>query len=369
MIHRAFFLGFMDNNRFIKRAFRLALRGRGSVSPNPHVGAIIVSPDGRILAEGWHRKFGGHHAEVDALSQLPQGAARGATLFVTLEPCAHYNHTPPCTDAIIKAGIGHVFAVTADPNPRVNGKGFEKLRQAGIETQLIGDPREAREINRGFFSWMERGRAWCEAKIALSIDGKMAALDGMSKWISGEKSRRLAHTLRADLDAVLVGGGTVAADDPELTVRMVRGKNPARIVLSSQIGIPIESKLFKSAGDIRTILIGNPSRQTALNENIEVLKISENSTGEIDPLLILQKLPENGILSVLVEGGAGVLSSFMKAGVLDRITVAYSPSIIGSGISPFERFQPVSWQSRPFYRLESIRKLEEDVIVRYGRRD
>ncbi len=356
----------MYDIRFIRRACQLALRGRGSVSPNPRVGAVIVGEDGRILSEGWHRKFGGVHAEVDALSRLPEGAARGASLYVNLEPCAHHHHTPPCADAIIHAGITHVYSVTLDPYPKVNGKGFERLRGAGVKVDLIGDPRIGREINRGFFTWLEKGRAWCEAKIALSIDGKMADTSGMSKWISGEKSRRLAHKLRADLDAVLVGAGTVLADDPELTVRMIKARNPARVILSSKNGFPPRSKLALSAKNTRTIHIRSDGGASL--PNVEEVNLPPRSDGSIDPIIILKKLPEIKILSVLIEGGSAVLSSFMEAGVIDRITVAYSPSVIGSGISPFEKFVPPSWMDRPVYRIESVRKLGEDVIVRYGRR-
>ncbi len=355
----------MDSNRFIKRAFQLALRGRGAVSPNPRVGAVVVRADGKVLAEGWHRRYRSAHAEVDALSSLPEGAAKGASLFVTLEPCAHHHHTPPCTDAIIDAGIKRVFSVTRDPYSKVNGRGFEALVKAGIEVQMVGDPRVAREINRGFFCSVEQGRAWCEAKIALSIDGKIADVNGVSKWISGEKSRKLAHKLRADLDAVLVGGGTVAVDDPELTVRMVKGPNPVRLILSTSKGIPTSSKLAESAAGIRTILLSTKPVQTP--PNIELVVLPENEINRIDPLDVLQKLPSLGILSVLVEGGAEVLSSFMEAGVVDRITVAYSPSVIGKGKSPFEKFQPISWFERPYYHVESVRREGEDVIVRYGR--
>ncbi len=362
------FWGEMDSDRFIRRAFQLALRGRGAVSPNPRVGALIVSETGSILSEGWHRKFGGPHAELDALDRLPEGAAQGASLYVTLEPCSYHNHTPPCTDAIIQAGIKRIYSVTRDPNPKVNGRGFDQLRRAGLDVRVIGDPLLGREVNRGFFTWMEQGRAWCEAKIALSIDGKMADHSGMSKWISGEKSRRLAHKLRADLDAVLVGGGTVRADDPELTVRMVKGSNPARIVLSPECGISPGSKLALSARDIRTICIINDLNNVSLPDNIEVVALPAGNDGLIDPLVILKKLPELGLLSALLEGGAGVLSSFMTAGVIDRITVAYSPSIIGRGKSPFEQFLPNSWADRPVYRAESVRRLGEDVIVQYGRR-
>jgi len=362
-----FVLGLMDHDRYIERAFQLALLGRGSVSPNPRVGALVVDENGKILAEGWHKRFGGPHAEVEALSQLTDGKAAGKSLYVTLEPCAHHHHTPPCTDAIIKAGIKKVFASSIDPYPQVNGKGFEKLRKTGIEVTIVGSSSYAREINRGFFTWVEKGRAWCEAKIALSLDGKMAGADGTSKWISGEKSRRLAHRLRSDLDAVLVGSGTVKSDNPELTVRTVKGPNPVRLILGKGDSIPASSKLALSAGSVRTLMIHSDTLSPP--DGVVDLKIEADSSGKIDPLAILKKLPEIGILSVLIEGGAGVLSSFMTADVIDRITIAYSPSVIGTGISPFEQFVPASWMDRPFYHVESSRRLGDDVIVQYSRRE
>lgn len=352
------------DHTFLKRALKIAARGRGSVSPNPLVGAVLVGANGQPISVGWHSLFGGDHAEIVAIQNAPMGSTAGATLYVNLEPCCHQGKTPPCTEAILKAGIKRVIAATLDPNPLVNGKGFALLSEAGVEVVSSVRVNPARKLNRGYFSVVERGRAWCTAKIALSLDGKMANRQGVSKWISGAASRKLAHKLRAEHDGVLVGAGTVANDDPELTVRAVRGPNPTRVILLATRSIPAGSKIAMSASQVRTIVVLPEGRACQVPSGIDRLELPLES-GKISPKTLLERLPSVGVCSLLVEGGAGVLSSFAEAGVIDELMIAYAPSIIGAGLSPFEQFLPKAWEARPQFQIESTRRYGEDVVVTY----
>ncbi len=353
--------------KMMQRAVYLARKGHGSVSPNPKVGAVIISPDGLVIGEGYHQRYGDLHAEAAAIKACADKNLEGATLFVNLEPCCHHGKTPPCTDAIIERRIGEVIIATLDPNPKMNGKGVEKLREAGIKVELGILEDEARYLNRGYLSCRLRNRAWCAVKVAVSLDGRIADPTGQSKWITGYKARRLAHELRADHDGIMVGGGTVRFDNPELTVRSVPGVNPVRIVLSPHFGIPADSKLARSSEKVRTILITGGSEESPVGDikSIEVIRMPQRADGTIDPVDILQELPKHGILSLLIEGGATVLSSFMSAGIIDEIYVGIAPSVIGKGISPFDTFSPESWDLRPRYITHSVERLGDDVVVRY----
>lgn len=353
----------------MRRALKLAQRGRGAVSPNPRVGAVIVASEGTILGKGYHRKFGDLHAEAAALATCREKDISGATMVVNLEPCCHYGKTPPCTESIINSGIKRVVVAIKDPDPRMNGNGIKTLQEAGIDVEYGILNEEAQYVNRGYLSTYIRGRAWCAVKVALSIDGRMANLEGQSKWITGQQARKMAHALRADHDAVLVGGGTVHHDNPELTVRMVKGPNPVRVILSSHYGIPHDSKLAYTAKQVPLILIASESSEPqGLDiENLKVLRFKERKDGSIDPADILQELPKHGIMSLLVEGGSGVLSSFIQAGVVDEISVGIAPSVIGTGISPFEKFVPDSWEWRPRYLTGSVKRLGSDIVITYRR--
>jgi len=363
--HRGYFLPFSSDEQYMRRVLQLAQRGRGRVSPNPRVGTLVVAPDGRILAEGSHQQYGSQHAEVAALHTIDSGEARGGTLYVNLEPCCHHHKTPPCTQAIIDAGIKRVVAAIKDPYPLVNGGGFRSLVRAGIEVSVGVLSSEAGYLNRGFLSHVSRGRAWCAAKIALSLDGKMADRDGQSKWISGESARKLAHQMRADHDAVLVGAGTVRLDDPELTVRTVSGPNPVRIIIAPNSELPLTSKIAQSSSAVRTILVIGDGPHAPIPPGIESLRIPLVD-GQISPSVLLERLPALGITSVLIEGGAGVLSRFLKAGVLDEISIAYAPSVIGMGLSPFDSFIPESWENRPRYRVTRLKRYGEEVVITYS---
>jgi len=354
--------------KFIRQALRLALKGRGYVSPNPRVGAVIVDKDNKVVAKGFHAFYGQPHAEAAAIADCRSGDLQGSTLYVNLEPCCHQGKTPPCTKAIIKTGIRRVVIAISDPNPKVNKCGITELKNAGIEVSMGTLADEARYLNRGYLSIRERGRAWCSAKVALSVDGKMANPEGQSKWITGPEARKLAHALRADHDGVMIGGGTLRNDNPELTVRDAKGPNPIRIILAPHYGIPHDSKISNTANESRIILVTSNDFNGDVVDRIEILRMQTNSDGLINPKELLQRLPEFGVQSLLIEGGSEVLSSFMQAGVIDEITVGYAPSIIGKGISPFEKFKPVSWENRPRFTASKVKRFGEDVIITYSRK-
>ncbi len=353
----------------LARCVELAKKGRGCVSPNPRVGAVVVSRDGEVISEGFHEQYGQKHAEVAALSACPDGMAKGGTLYVNLEPCCYTGHTPPCTEAIMHSGIERVVISSEDPNPKVNGKGVNILREFGISVSIDKNTEEANYLNRGYFSHVRQKRSWCAAKIALSIDGKMANSDGYSKWITGKEARKVAHAMRADHDGILVGGNTVKLDDPELTVRMVDGVDPVRIVLAGSGKINENSIVVRTASQVRTILVVDEDAEVSDKlSGMELLRLPTDENDIINPLLILQKLPSFGVLSVLIEGGSRVLSSFIEAGLIDEISVGIAPTIIGNGISPMEHFVPKSWNNRPSYSLKSYYQAGSDLIVSYVRK-
>jgi diaminohydroxyphosphoribosylaminopyrimidine deaminase/5-amino-6-(5-phosphoribosylamino)uracil reductase len=321
---------------FMRRALRIARKGEGQVSPNPMVGAVIVR-EGRIIAEGYHRCCGANHAEINAL-QAAREPVKGATLYVTLEPCAHHGRTPPCVEALIACRIGRVVIGTMDPNPLVCGKGIKALRRKGIET-TVGVLEEAcLRLNEGFFKFIRTGIPFVTVKFAQTLDGRIATSEGHSRWISSPASLRFAHRLRATHDAILVGAGTALKDDPELTCRLVPGKTPLRIVVDSRLRIPPESRLFSAGTGERGIIATTeraPERRRRLFEKrgIELLTLESDRNGQVDLGGLLSVLGQRGITSLLVEGGAALITSFLKGGLADRLIVVIAPKITGEGIN------------------------------------
>lgn len=357
------------DRKLMRRCLRLARRGAGMVSPNPRVGAVVAAPDGTVLGEGYHEKYGHAHAEVNALKAAKGSDLPGATLYVNLEPCCYEGKTPPCSDIILSSGVKRVVTATLDPNPKVNGRGLQILSDSGVEVEVGVLSGEAKYLNRGYFSRRLRNRAWCALKVAVSLDGKMANPEKVSKWITCSQARSFAHALRADHDSILIGGGTVEHDNPELTVRHVKGRNPVRIILSSRYGIPQSSRIAQTASRVPTILITGEGcmPQGVELEHIQVMRFKTDDDGRIDPERILKTLPEHGLLSVLIEGGSDVLSSFMQSGLVDEIWIVIAPSVIGHGLSPFEGFLPESWESRPRYSLGVVKRMDSDLIVSFTR--
>jgi diaminohydroxyphosphoribosylaminopyrimidine deaminase / 5-amino-6-(5-phosphoribosylamino)uracil reductase len=318
------------------QALALAVLGEGRTHPNPQVGCVLVR-DGRVVGSGFHRAAGEPHAEAVALARAGT-AARGATLYVNLEPCAHHGRTPPCADAIVAAGVARVVAGTRDPNPLVDGRGLDRLRSAGIAIETGLMEAECRSVNAGFLSVHGRGRPWITVKAAQSQDGLIAAAGGSSTWVTGEAARRYVHRLRYRHDAVLVGAATVRRDDPRLTVRLP-GIDAARrrVVLATRFDVDPRAKVFarESAAAPRTRVYGGPdSRGGPLGEVAELVRVEATSDG-LDLAAVLADLAGLGVQSVLVEGGGRTIGSFLRAGLVDEMALFVAPRLIGArGATP-----------------------------------
>jgi len=318
---------------FMRRALDLARRSRPS--PNPRVGAVVVAGDA-IVGEGFHERPGMPHAEVIAL-RAAGDLARGAELFVTLEPCCHEGRTGPCTDAVHAAGIRRVVIGMIDPDENVRGRGVALLEERGHEVAIGALEVEIRQLLDGYVMHRTSGRPMVRLKAAVSLDGAMATRTGESRWISGEESRRRAHALRADADAVIIGVGTAVADDPLLTVRDADGPTPLRVVLDSSLGTPLDGRLVKTAHPLQPVLLAHTHLGAPRVEayggrpGLELLSCGADASGRVDLSALLGTLARRGILSALVEGGPRVLSSFAEAGLADRFSLFLAPKLIGSG--------------------------------------
>jgi diaminohydroxyphosphoribosylaminopyrimidine deaminase/5-amino-6-(5-phosphoribosylamino)uracil reductase len=331
-----------DPETYMRRALVLAQQAAGRTSPNPMVGAVIVK-DGRIVGEGYHRRAGEPHAEVEAL-RVAGEAARGATMYVTLEPCAHVGRTPPCTDAIIAAGIAEVYYAIADPNPLVSGKGHAQLAAAGIRVQCGVCEAEAFELNRPFFKHITTGRPFVTAKFAMSLDGKIATVIGQSRWISNAAARWRVHHLRNRTDAVLVGAGTVIADDPSLTTRLPdlspdSIRHPLRIVADSRGRVPLSAKVFDPDLPGQTVvatteLIPADHRRALVERGVDVWLLPASDDGRVRLSALFDELGRRGMLSVLVEGGSELLGTCFRERLIDRVWVFMAPLIIGGQHAP-----------------------------------
>ncbi len=322
----------------MRRALALARRGEGRVEPNPMVGCVIVR-GGRIIGEGYHDRFGGPHAEVHALRSIG-GTARGSTVYVTLEPCCHFGKTPPCTDALITAGVRRVVAATCDPFPRMRGQGAAILRRAGIDVRLGVCEAEALELMGPYLKLQCRRQPWVILKWAQSLDGKIATRTGDSKWISGERARRWVHRLRGRVDAIVVGIHTVLADDPDLTCRDAPARRVAtRIVIDPRLRLPLSSRLVRTARRVPTLAVAkakaaSASRRQALQRaGVEVLEVAGTPRGlHLDRLL--RELAARGMANVLVEGGGRTAGALYDAGLVDEAFVFVSPRLIGGQEAP-----------------------------------
>lgn len=322
---------------FMEEALRLASRGKGWTSPNPCVGAVVVAGE-RIVGRGYHHRAGREHAEVIALRTAGKQAA-GSTLYVTLEPCSHYGRTPPCVDRIIAAGVGRVVAAMADPNPRIRGRGLRRLRRAGIEvtTGLLRE--RARRLNEDFVKFVTTGRPFVTLKLALSLDGRIAAKTGDSKWITSRRSRAAAHRLRHEHDAVLVGRRTLIRDDPHLTCRLPRGrpgKHPARVVLATTANVPRTARALSRTSERRFVVCGPLAPRARIRRleqaGVEVLSVPLHD-GRVSVSVALDALAGADVTSILVEGGSTIAASFLEAGCVDKIAFFFAPKIIGGADS------------------------------------
>ena len=313
----------------MREALALARRGRGSTHPNPRVGAVVVK-DGRVVGRGWHHAPGLPHAEVLALREAGE-RARGATVFCTLEPCSHYGRTPPCSEALIAAGVGRVVVAQRDPNPVVDGRGMAALSAAGIEVELLDGPpaAEAAELNAPFTKFVRTGLPLVTFKAAVSLDGKMAAAGGDACWISGKESRRLVHRRRALADAVLVGAGTLRRDDPLLSVRDARGRTPLRVVMTRSGSLPLEAALFRDL-DTGPVLVLAPAGAEVADARLQALGVEvvrhDGDAGEA-----LRVLASRDVFDIVFEGGPGLAAELFTLDLVDRLMIFVAPVLIGTG--------------------------------------
>jgi len=351
------------DEKYMGRALQLARRGMGAVSPNPMVGAVIVRA-GRIIAEGWHRKFGADHAEIDALKRA-SGGVREATIYVTLEPCCHWGKTPPCVDTLIERGIKRVVIGTLDPHPLVDGKGAQILRDHGIEVTVGVLEQAARMLNEVYFHYIQTGLPFITIKYAQSLDGRIATVQGNTRWISSERARKFTHRLRAQHDAIMVGRGTVFADDPLLTVRLVKGKNPLRICLDSKLRIPLNAQVLRDEGRTLIVTTAEHEKEKAAaiqKQGKEVLVVQRSADGQVALRPLMKALAERGIASILVEGGREVITSLLKEGLVNRMVVITAPLILGKGIEAIGDLGIIDLERVIRPSSCEIKRIGEDVV-------
>jgi diaminohydroxyphosphoribosylaminopyrimidine deaminase/5-amino-6-(5-phosphoribosylamino)uracil reductase len=352
----------IQSEHFMRRAFRLAKKGKGMVSPNPLVGAVIVK-NGKIVGEGYHRRAGAEHAEVVAIKRA-HDSSKGATMYVNLEPCCHFGKTPPCTDSILKAGIKEMYIGTKDTNPIVSGKGIAQLKRHGIKVHHGFLKNEARQLNEFYFSFMEKKRPFVILKIAQTIDGKIADAAGNSKWITTEAARKRAHGLRNDVDAILTGIGTVIADNPQLTPRLVKAKKePLRIALDSRLRIPLNAAIVRPGTIIAALTPLKPRKKKKLQEKGVILW--EFSRKDCIPLKqVLRKAYRKGIQSILIEAGEQVASAFLEQQLVDKIYFFIANKILGKGLSPFERLRDLTLPRAIQLENPVVERVDRDILVK-----
>jgi diaminohydroxyphosphoribosylaminopyrimidine deaminase/5-amino-6-(5-phosphoribosylamino)uracil reductase len=343
----------------MRHALRLAERGLGNVAPNPAVGCVIVAQDGRIVGRGWTQAGGRPHAETMALAQAGE-AARGATAYITLEPCAHHGMTPPCADALVQAGVKRVVGAVIDPDPRVAGAGFARLENAGVRVTRDILESDARALNLGFFKRVTEGRPLVALKIAQSADGYVADAKGNSRWITSERARAHGHLLRARYDAILVGMGTARADDPMLTCRLpgLESRSPLRVVLETRLQLSPESQLARTANQYPTLVFtaAKYASDMLTGLGVDVVEVIADGKGRPDVLAVLAALSQRGITRVLVEGGPTLHGSFLARGLADLIHLYRAPLLIGAGGKP--AISPLAaWTLNAAPRLRLIERM------------
>lgn len=357
----------MTDESYIKLTIEIAKKGIGNVSPNPLVGCVIVKND-RILSAGYHEKYGENHAEINAFNSTTENV-EGATLYVNLEPCSHFGKTPPCVDAIIQKKIKRVVVGTLDINPIVSGKGVQVLIENGIEVKVGVLEKECLELNRFFFKYISAKIPYVTLKAAQTLDGKIADLNGESKWITSKPSRRYVHLLRSKYDCVLVGSGTVKKDDPLLTVRFIEGRDPQKIILDSKLRINLNRKLFEN-GNSNSIIVTGLESKIKINkikklENLgcRILFVRSDKAGNINLKSALKELYKLKINSILVEGGSRVFNSFVKKNLFDEIRLFISPKLLGGGLSLISDIGVKDINKSKKLRINSFEKIGDDLVL------
>ena len=357
----------------MRAALALARRGLGRVAPNPAVGCVMVK-DGRVAARGWTQPGGRPHAEAEALTRVGD-AARGATAYVTLEPCAHQGQTPPCADALISAGIARCVVALEDPDPRVKGKGVARLRAAGVEVTLGPCEEEAGALNAGYLLRQGEGRPLVTLKLASTLDGRIATKRGESRWITGAPARALAHLLRARHDAVLVGSNTAVADNPRLDVRLdgLEAASPVRVVLDPRLRLPLTHDLVARAGEQATWLITRDPpdrgrREAYQDAGVEVIALPGDAEDQIPLEAALKALGERGMTRLLAEGGSRVAAGLLRLGLVDRLVWFHAPRVIGGdGVPAVAGFGLERLAGAPGFASEGIERAGDDLVETFRR--
>jgi len=360
-----------SDEQYMRLALRLARKGLGKTSPNPMVGAVIVKGD-RIIARGYHKAFGLDHAEVDALKNALEDVA-GSTLYVSLEPCRHWGKTPPCTDTIIKSKIARVVIGMLDPDPHMRGESVKLLEQKGIKTTVGVLEDECRALNEKHVKHRTTGMPFVTLKWAQTLDGRIATINGSSRWIASPPSLKLAHKLRANHDAILVGVSTVIKDDPALTTRLVKGRNPLRVILDSTLKIPLDSQVLKDQDKAKTLVAATPradkQKLAALKKmGIEVLTVPPDNVGKVDLEKLLKTLGEREISSLLVEGGGAVITSFLRLNLVDKLVVIIAPKILGKGTDSVGDLNITDLNKAFKLTFDKVYRSGEDIVVEAGKK-
>ncbi len=356
----------MNEEKYMLIALELAIKGIGKVNPNPLVGAVIVK-DGMIIGSGYHEKYGELHAERNALKNCV-ASPNGATMYVTLEPCCHYGKTPPCTEAIIKSGIKKVVVGTLDPNEKMAGKGVEILQEAGIEVVVGICSKECLELNEVFFHYIKNKRPYVLMKYAMTQDGKIATTSGQSKWITNEKSREDVHKTRNRYMAIMVGVGTVLADDPELTCRLEGSRNPIRIICDSKLSTPLYSKVVTTAKSVKTIIAttidDEKDHKPYLEKGIDIV-VTESADSRVNLPELMSKLYQKGIDSILLEGGGSLNFSALDSEIVNKIHCYISPKIFGgeSAKSPIMGNGFSKVDNKVSLRTTKIMNFDNDILI------
>ena len=352
---------------YMRMALSLALRGTGYVSPNPRVGCVIVDfsvPGGRVVSSGYHKKHGGPHAEVNAMEGAREPLA-GTTAYVNLEPCCHTGLTPPCCDALIDAGISRVVTGIPDPDPRVSGGGAARLAAAGVTVVPRVLEEECLYLNRGFIKRVTKGVPWVTVKAAISIDGDIALANGESKWITGAPARRRAHMMRADSDVIMAGSGTIIKDDPLLSVRDTDGRSPMKAIVDRDLDIPLSARVFDDACVIFTDTSCCAEKASALeNKGARIIKVRADGNRRIPPADMLRELAEMGVNYVMVEGGAGLISSFLSSGETDEIVLFEAAKLMGKGIGATDGLSVKNINDALPVRNISLKRVGRDIMLR-----
>jgi diaminohydroxyphosphoribosylaminopyrimidine deaminase/5-amino-6-(5-phosphoribosylamino)uracil reductase len=349
--------------RTMGAALRLAERGAGRTSPNPAVGAVVMR-NGRLVGRGYHRRAGGPHAEVFALRQAGP-RARGATLYVTLEPCCHFGRTPPCVDAVLDSGVSRVVVGMLDPNPRVRGRGIARLRRAGLRVDVGVREEECRALNEDFAKYVTRGLPFVVLKLAATLDGRIATAKGDSRWVTGAAARRRVHEMRNRLDAVVVGSETVRADDPELTCRLRGGRDPLRVILDARLRSPMSARVFTHNPErtrLYTLTANGAKAERLRRRGVVVRRGGGDRRGSLRR--VLRELAEEGVKSVLIEGGGVLAAHALRAGLVDRLALFLAPKVLGGDGRPMVGAMRLRRMADALSIAEvTVERLGEDVLV------